>query len=244
MNEAQGTDPESSSTANLANTLNQNLQLYEQYFSSISTLATSFGSLVESISARRVENIEREGQEQIKAIENSTLSEEEKAKEIEKINKNIEKETAQAEYKGALAAWRFNLLDSAARAALAVISAYNAPPVSWPITVPTAIAAGAAATTAVALQRPQSPQLATGGIVMPISGGVPTVQAENGFPELSLNGGPEGEALLNQFAERVASGGGNGGQTVNIYLNDVLTKSNVYPYSRDGIINISTQGVI
>jgi TP901 family phage tail tape measure protein len=55
------------------------------------------------------------------------------------------------------------------------------------------------------------PALQTGGIVLPQSGGTAAVLAENGSPELALNAGSEGEALLQQFASKIAAAGGSGG---------------------------------
>jgi hypothetical protein len=50
-----------------------------------------------------------------------------------------------------------------------------------------------------------TPQFQTGGLVIPSGGSGSIVNvAENGYPELMFNGGPSGEAFLNDFAQRMA----------------------------------------
>jgi hypothetical protein len=76
----------------------------------------------------------------------------------------------------------------------------------------------------------------TGGIVKPNSsgsgfgGGTPVIAAENGGNELLLNSGNEGEALLSEFASKVAEAGGSGGGVINLTLEldgRVLAESSV-----------------
>jgi tape measure domain-containing protein len=75
----------------------------------------------------------------------------------------------------------------------------------WPIINPLQIAEGAALGVAGGIAKGVAANMATGGIILPKQGGVPTVQAENGYPELDLNGGPSGRAFLTEFARAIAA---------------------------------------
>jgi len=142
------------------------------------------------------------------------------AAERQTIIEEHEREKAQIEYEAALSAWRMQVAMTVAQTFQAAVNAYSsaaAIPVLGTVLAPIAAAAASAFGIAqVALMReskPEPPQLATGGIVLPQQNGVPTVQAENGYPELSLNGGPEGRALLRQFAQEIAAESGAGSLT-------------------------------
>jgi hypothetical protein len=74
----------------------------------------------------------------------------------------------------------------------------------WPVINPPAIIEGVVLALAGGVAKTAAASMATGGIVLPRNGGVPTIQAENGFPELDLNGGPSGRALLGEFADLIA----------------------------------------
>lgn len=134
------------------------------------------------------------------------------------IEQDYERRRAQIEYEGAMSSWKIQLIMTIAQAFQAALNAYSstaAIPVVGPVLAPIAAAIAAAfGTKQVGLVReaePQPPALATGAIVLPSSGGVPTVQAENGYPELSMNAGPEGRALRRMFARDIAEqiGGGS-----------------------------------
>jgi len=189
----------------------------------VSSLLSAMSGLFTAIGERRMAEIDRELQAELAA---AGLAEETELERLQaeldaaiakgdaetaddlrqqierlRITEDFEKKKAQVKYQAELWAWRVTLLKAIADTASAVIEALPNPAL--------AIAAGvigATETLTVLAQRPEPPALATGAIVLPARGGVPTVQAENGYPELSLNAGPEGMALLDQFADRVRGG--------------------------------------
>lgn len=71
------------------------------------------------------------------------------------------------------------------------------------------------------------PSLQTGGIVLPQKGGVATIQAENGFPELDINAGPSGQPLLDEFASRIAEQIAlqNQGMNVTVIIDGVVAQT-------------------
>lgn len=87
---------------------------------------------------------------------------------------------------------------------------------------------------------PSLPQFQTGGIVLPQRGGTPVVMAENGAPELALNAGTEGEALLSQFAAKLSeAGAGGGGSFVFQLVVDGRTQAeSVVRYINNGIVKL------
>jgi TP901 family phage tail tape measure protein len=135
-----------------------------------------------------------------------TLAEYQAAVDKAAIEEEYAKEKAQIEYRYNLLSWKAELAAAIASGANSILKTMSAYP--YPFNIPLV----AAQTTASGLQiaaisasKPQAPALATGGIILPTNGGVTTVQAENGYGELSLNAGPSGESLLNDFANRIAS---------------------------------------
>jgi TP901 family phage tail tape measure protein len=137
------------------------------------------------------------------------------------------RQSAELEYQAALSSWRLKIVDAIANAAAAIVSIWA----TWaanPI-VAGILTAGSLGVTGVQLAtinqaKPEPPSFQTGGIVLP-SGprGRQVTVAENGSPELLLNGGRSGEALLQQFATAIvkAMGGGNRQTTgiINLVLN-------------------------
>ena len=240
------------------------IEEYAVYFQSLSQLASAFGDLQSALTDRRINEIEAQRQAALEAagvaeetavesaqaqldtaIENGdevAQQEAETALKRAQINEQYDKERAQAEYKGALAGWRLQVLDAAARAALAVVSAYQAPPVAWPVTVPVAITAGLASTAAVGLSRPTPPQLASGGIATPTAGGSNVIVAENGNTEGIFNAGAEGQPLVDTFVRAFKEQGTMMG-TLNIYINDILTKSTLYDVTKNREAFISAEAI-
>jgi hypothetical protein len=113
--------------------------------------------------------------------------------------------------------WRLN---KAAQFSNAVINTAAAVADALP-NIPLSILVGAAGTAqAVAIAAQQPPNLQTGGIILPEPGGRLVNVAENGSPELALNSGSEGEALLGQFADAISARIGGGGGNIVIQLGD------------------------
>ena len=121
-----------------------------------------------------------------------------------------------------MASWKLQLASATASAAQAILNGFLTKPF-WPAGV---IAGGIATVlggTQVAAVSAAKPQLATGGIVLPQSGGRDVTLAENGYAELALNSGPSGEALMGMFASKIvesmqAQGQGQGSKMLTINL--------------------------
>ena len=192
------------------------------------SIGGSLTQLFSSITDARIEELDRQMQAELDAAGLSEQTTKEKAQKdydlalqsgnqetiIEKkraldkatIEEEYQKKKAQLQYKGELATWTITLLQTVAEGARAVVHGLMMQPF-----IPVGIAAGATAGTLAGIQiaavnkaKPQPPKLATGGIVLPVTGGRTTIQAENDYPELDINAGPEGAPLLNVFANRIA----------------------------------------
>jgi TP901 family phage tail tape measure protein len=129
------------------------------------------------------------------------------AKKLE-TDKKYEHDKAQLQYKSSLEQWNLQMLNAIAGTAMAVISALSTQPFILGIAL-AAVAgiAGGIQIAAVAGAKPRPPALATGGMAIPgASGqGAQVIVAENGSPEMMLNGGASGEPFMNQFADKIAS---------------------------------------
>lgn len=134
---------------------------------------------------------------------------------------------ADLEYRAALASWNTKMAIAITDGIAAVINAIATTPGDAIIKGIAGAATGVLVgvqVAAISKTKPTPPKLATGGIILPQSGGVPTIQAENGYPELSLNGGPSGMAVLDAFAAKTAlaiqrnGGGKSSPQTVIIQI--------------------------
>lgn len=129
------------------------------------------------------------------------------------------KESAQIEYKAALASWRIKVVGAIADAAAAITGiwarwAWN-PPVATGLSLASGLATGVELL-ALKNAKPEQPAFQTGGIVVPSGAyGRSVTVAENGAPELMLNGGTEGTAMMQEFANQIvramgSRGGGSG----------------------------------
>lgn len=156
------------------------------------------------------------------------------------------KESAQLKYEAEIAAWNFSKVSAAFTGAEAAVKAFNALagiPLVGPILGGVAAAAVGVTTgiqiAAINRNKPQLPALQTGGIVLPSSGGTAAIMAENGAPELALNAGSEGEALLQQFATKVADAGSAGGSFVfQLVVDGRKQAESVVRYVNNGIVKL------
>jgi hypothetical protein len=173
---------------------------------------------------RKAEIEEEYAEKKAEAEKEALILEKENALRRAEIEAEYEKRKAQAEYEGKLQSWGLTKLAAIASIASAILKAMDSAPWPWNlIPMGFAAAAGVVQMAAINKSKPTAPRLETGGIVLPQSGGVPTVQAENGYPELSLNGGPEGAALMGQFADAIAARMGGSKQTkINLYMDAKL----------------------
>lgn len=159
------------------------------------------------------------------------------------IEEEYAEKEAQIEYEYDLKSWKLSLLAALASAASAQLSTYKKygfTPAGFAASAAGAIESGVQVATIVA----NKPALATGGVVLPSSGGVETIQAENGYGELSLNAGPSGDALLSEFAQRVASYGNTGTNgssnfMIQLYMNRKLISEGVAKDINDGNVRIN-----
>lgn len=218
-------------------------------------------ALLESLGLQeetKIESLQRRLQEAIDAGDTETANELNQELQREQILQNAEdeknaiqeaseKKVAELKYKAELAAWRASKINAAIAGAEGAIQAYKAlagiPYVGPALGIAAAAAVGIAAAAQIAAinaNKPQAPQLATGGIVLPQSGGTPAVLAENGAAELALNAGSEGEALLQQFASKVANAGGSGGGSfvLQLFMDGRIVAENSADYYNNGIVKV------
>jgi len=172
---------------------------------------------------REIEEAKKIGDEQA-AYEKSQelrrvqLTEDAEKKKADAVLK-AEREKAQIQYDAAISQWTVNLALAVADAAKAIITAYaQLGPIGG------SIAAGVVGvTTGIQLAamneaKPQPPAFKTGGFVFPTRGyqtggivvpsganGKQITVAENGAPEMMLNAGGEGAAMMDMFASRIAA---------------------------------------
>lgn len=126
------------------------------------------------------------------------------------------------------------ILNIAINTASAIVAAL----VSIPPNVPLSIAVGATGLIQAAIVAAQPiPSFATGGIVLPSSGGSLINVAENGSPELMLNSGASGQALLQEFANQIVDKMGGGNQVFYLTLpNGKVLAEAVAPSFNNGIV--------
>jgi TP901 family phage tail tape measure protein len=169
------------------------------------------------------------------------------ADKLTQTNKDFENKKLKQQYEGELAAWGFKLAAAIAQVPLYVLNAASAvagiPIIGPALAVAAGIAAGvtgAIQVAAVGVAKPKAPvMLATGGIVLPQSGGVPAILAENGSPELALNAGASGQALLGQFAEMISDRiGGGGNITLQLVVDGRVMAETTAPYFEKGIVRL------
>lgn len=190
-----------------------------------------------------LQKIQRELDEAIAAGDAETAAEKEDELLRQKIIEDGERQIAQATYEAEKAQWRFQLAAAYVNAAQAILKAYaTIPP---PFNIPAAAAQGVLngiQIAAITAQEPQPPQLATGGVILPQNGGVQTIQAENGFPEVDLNMGPSGTGVINALASRIASQIGSTGKNITIIveLNREVLSESVVNDINDGRVRLKT----
>ncbi len=234
------------------------------YFDRFGQLVTS---LISALTNRRIAEIDRELQAELEAnglAEESTVERYQrelaeaqaagdKKAEAEaqtnlkraEIEEKYAKTKAQLEYKTALASWGIQIVMATAQAVQAALNAYSstaAIPIIGAALAPAAATAagifGAAQVAAILASQPEPPALATGGIVLPASGGVLTRQAENDYAELDLNAGPEGAALLGQFADRIAAAISGGKQVFLLDIDGQRISEAVVSRMNDGLVRL------
>jgi len=79
----------------------------------------------------------------------------------------------------------------------------------------------------------QLPQLNSGAIVPASMRGRPAIVGENNYPELIMSTSPQGQPIMEQFADALISKMGGGGSTINIYQSNLL---NMVDKSKMGMI--------
>jgi hypothetical protein len=139
--------------------------------------------------------------------------------------KKAAKEKADLEYQAAMVSWNIKMATTIANAATLALQGFMTLPFvpAGLIAGGVATAVGVAQTIAVANARPTPPALATGGIILPSSGGTTATMAENGYGELALNAGPSGDALLETFANKIANAiGKNNSSQPTLYVQNLF----------------------
>ncbi len=160
----------------------------------------------------------------------------------EKAEEAAAKKKAQLEYRMALNSWRLQLTEAIIDTARLTINGLLTKPF-----IPAGLIAGILAGGLGAVQiagivasKPEAPAMAYGGIVLPSRGGSLVRAAENGSPELLLNGGAEGDAYLERFAEKIAAQmkGVNGSVTIPLYLDGKKVAESSARYFNKGITRL------
>jgi hypothetical protein len=160
--------------------------------------------LIENDGMTKREALAKQLEEAKAAGKNEVAVNLEKQIELLDAEKAYNKKKAALQYQADMAAWNAKKANAIVDAAQLVMNGLLTQP--FPVGLVMggiAAAAGAAQIIAIDAAKPTMPNAATGGIVIPKSGGVPINTAENGHRELLLNDGPEGSAFLEAFAERI-----------------------------------------
>jgi len=199
-----------------------------------------------------------------------TKTEEEAEAERIEATEEAEQEKAQIQYEANIAAWRSKLAIALADAARAIITGYaQLGPIAGSIAAATTGVATGIQIAAMRQAKPEEPDFATGGIVNPIRDNINNIQsrsnkpefqtggimvpsgsdgrqitvAENGSPELMLNSGGEGAALLDEFANRIVRAmgtqrGGGGIMNVQLSVDGRKIAENTVDYINNGQIRV------
>jgi hypothetical protein len=194
-------------------------------------LANAFSSIADTVTNKRLENLEVERQAALEAagvaeetelqraerelaeLDASATEEEriEKRKALTKaqINEDYEKRKAETEYKGALAGWGAQLAATIAQSALGVISAYSstaAIPIVGPVLAPIAAGiagvAGGAAIASVIAAKPQKPQFQEGINSVPFTQDATVHKGEMIVPKPFAQGVREGDISIGKGSGR------------------------------------------
>lgn len=151
------------------------------------------------------------------------------------LEEEYNKKRAQLQYEADMAEWLSKLLTLTADTAIAIGKANS---LGYPANIPAMIFAagvGTAQTIALTAAKPVL-QAATGGIVLPQSGGVPVNTAENGSAELLLNDGAQGTAMIEAFAQKiVAAMNGGASQEVKLVVDGREMAKVVTRYQRNNL---------
>ena len=149
-------------------------------------------------------------------------------KEKNDLIKIAKQETAQIEYEANLDSWKMKKLGLIASGAQAAISTFVSAG-GWPWgLIPAAAMAGITKLQLNALKasKPVAPSFATGGIVLPSSGGSMINVAENGHSEYMLNSGDSGQNERALFAKQIVKEmGGNQVFYLTLPNGDILAKA-------------------
>lgn len=217
----------------------------------LSNVSSAFGALGQATQAfgqKRISEINSVYDAERQKIEESVENEDERKEQLAELDAEYKKKLAREEYELAKKSWNLQVAQGIASVASAILGVFRDQPGGAATRIISGAAIGFAAGAQLAALKAAKPEkppgLATGGISMPTQGGVPVVTAENGAPELSLNGGAEGRGLLNQFGEAVANAGGGGKAIINFILDGIVTQSNIYDLTKNREIFISAGAVL
>lgn len=241
-------------------------QKIDEIFSHAKNLQNAFTGLFAAIADAGVQELDKQMQAQLEMnglAEETTIArlqrerdeailagdavlQAEKEKELQKaqIVYDFEKKKAQLRYQAEMASWVLTLTMATAEGARAIISGFMTQPF-----FPLGLAMGALATTLTGLQlatiglsKPQAPSFATGGIVLPSSGGTMVNVAENRNAEVLFNTGAEGQAFIQQMGAaigRVLSASGQRGHfTLQLITDGRQTAETVAEYFNNGVVRV------
>lgn len=231
-----------------------------------SDLFSSLGDLAEANADKQLAEIDRQlqaaleaaGVQEQTAIEKAKIEYDaavaagdaelaaEKLREIQRlqITDEFEKKKKQIEYKAELLSWKYKMAGLLANAAGAVVKNFldlgfiGGAIANALMAIPIGIQAAA-----LSAQKPVPPAFDTGGLVIPSGGsGRNITVAENGYPELMMNSGPEGRPFMEEFANILANkiNGGGGKRTITVIFEDAGRRiaESTAAYYNNGIVRV------
>jgi len=211
--------------------------------------ASAVVSLFNAINTSRTQDIKEEATASKKALdaefkarelagEDKTALDEEYQARKAKIDEDAAKETAELQYRSAVASWWLRQAEFLAGAPVAVVRAMG------DLGLPGAILAGAT----IALQEgaliasyPKPPKFETGGMVIGQggSGGALVQVAENGSTEAIFNSGAAGRPMMEAFADLVAERIQGQSQTINLMLDRKIISTAVVDDINNGRVRVT-----
>lgn len=183
------------------------------------------------------------------------LTEEAEKKKADIVAEN-ERKKAKIQYDAAISQWTINLALAVADAARAIITGYaQLGPIGGSVAAGVTAAVTGIQIAAMAQAMPQPPEFKTGGFVFPTrgyqtggivvpsgAGGRQITVAENGSPEMMLNSGGEGAAMMDLFASRIAAkinGAGGGVLHATFIMNGKAVAEGSAKYYNNGQVRIN-----
>ncbi len=168
----------------------------------VNTAGDLFSSFFGSISDMATNSETKQTASLQKQLDNQLISQEQ-----------YDRKVAAIQIKAAKRDKALRIFDATVNTASAIIKALADVP--FPANIALSVAAGVTGAAQIAaIASEPLPSFKTGGIVSPKDGGQIVRVAENGSPEMLLNGGESGQGMIKQFADQITASMGGAGNTV------------------------------